>query len=114
MMSIGPRTFVRFYEDSKIASYSATCDVGPSEMVDTVLLKQNIDLPIIAKGNSGIPWFKEGKIVYSGKPEIMSGYALMAFAAGPKIISGCCVQRLDIFERCKTQKKAHFGRIFRR
>ena len=40
MMSIGPRTFVRFYEDSNLASYGANCDVGPSEMVDTVLLKK--------------------------------------------------------------------------
>tara|TARA_B100000963_G_C22556662_1_gene639343 strand:+ start:81 stop:1088 length:1008 start_codon:yes stop_codon:yes gene_type:complete len=93
MMGIGPETFVRFCEDSNLFSYGANCGVGPSEMVDTVLQikkNQNIDLPIIAKGNCGIPAYQEGKIVYSGTPEIMSRYALMAFTAGAKIIGGCC------------------------
>ncbi len=68
IMSIGPRTFLRFCEDGNLASYGGNCGLGPSKMIDTVLLKkQNIDLPFIAKGNSGIPSFKEGKIVYSGK-----------------------------------------------
>ena len=93
MMGIGPETFVRFCEDSNLSSYGANCGVGPSEMVDTVLQiknNQNIDLPIIAKGNCGIPAYQEGKIVYSGTPEIMSRYALMAFTAGAKIVGGCC------------------------
>ena len=93
MMGIGPETFVSFCEDSNLTSYGANCGVGPSEMVDTVLqIKkyQNNDIPIIAKGNCGIPSYQEGKIVYSGTPDIMSRYALMAFKAGAKIIGGCC------------------------
>ena len=39
-VSISPRTFVRFYEDSNLASYGANCDVRPSEMEDTMLLKK--------------------------------------------------------------------------
>ncbi len=65
-MGIGPETFVRFCEDSNLASYGANCGVGPSEMVDTVLQikkNQNIDLPIISKGNCVIPSYQEGKIV---------------------------------------------------
>ena len=93
MMGVGPETFVHFCEDNKLISYGANCGVGPSEMVDTILqLKkyQNDNIAIIAKGNCGIPSYKEGKIVYSGTPEIMSTYALMAFKAGAKIIGGCC------------------------
>ena len=93
MMGISPETFVRFCEDSNLASYGANCGVGPSEMVDTIFqIKkyQNDDLPIIAKGNCGIPSYQEGKIIYSGTPEIMSRYALMAFTAGARIVGGCC------------------------
>ena len=93
MMGISPETFVRFCEDSNLASYGANCGVGPSEMVDTIFqIKkyQNDDLPIIAKGNCGIPSYQEGKIIYSGTPKIMSRYALMAFTAGAKIVGGCC------------------------
>ena len=93
MMGIGPETFVRFCEENNLTSYGANCGIGPSEMVDTILqIKkyQNNDIAIIAKGNCGIPSYQEGKIVYSGTPEIMSRYALMAFKAGAKIIGGCC------------------------
>ena len=93
MMGIGPKTFVRFCEDNNLKSYGANCGVGPSEMVDTISQikkHQNNDIAIIAKGNCGIPSYQEGKIVYSGTPEIMSIYALMAFKAGAKIIGGCC------------------------
>ena len=93
MMGVSPKSFVRFCEDNNLTSYGANCGVGPSEMVDTILqIKENQtnEIPIIAKGNCGIPSYHEGKIVYSGTPEIMSTYALMAFKAGAKIIGGCC------------------------
>ena len=51
---------------------------------------QNINTPLIAKGNCGIPIYHEGKIVYSGTPSVMSDYALLAFKAGAKIIGGRC------------------------
>ena len=93
MMGVDPKTFVRFCEDNDLTSYGANCGVGPSEMVDTILqIKENQtnEIPIIAKGNCGIPSYHEEKIVFSGTPEIMSTYALMAFKAGAKIIGGCC------------------------
>ena len=93
MMGIDPENFVQFCEKRTLSSYGANCGVGPSEMVETVLKmkkSQITDTPIIAKGNCGIPRYQEGKIVYSGTPNIMSDYALMAFKAGAKIIGGCC------------------------
>ena len=93
MMGVSPKSFVGFCEDNNLTSYGANCGVGPSEMVDTILqIKENQtnEIPIIAKGNCGIPSYHEGKIVYSGTPEIMSTYALTAFKAGAKIIGGCC------------------------
>ncbi len=93
MMGVSPESFVRFCEANNLTSYGANCGVGPSEMVDTILQikkHQNNEIPIIAKGNCGIPSYQEGKIVYSGNPEKMSAYALMAFKAGAKIIGGCC------------------------
>jgi len=93
MMGIDSENFVQFCEDRKLSFYGANCGVGPSEMVETVLqIKkcQKIDTPIIAKGNCGIPHYQEGKIIYSGTPEVMSDYALLALKAGARIIGGCC------------------------
>jgi 5-methyltetrahydrofolate--homocysteine methyltransferase len=44
----------------------------------------------VAKANCGIPEFIDGEIVYSGTPEIMASYAVMARDAGARIIGGCC------------------------
>jgi methionine synthase I (cobalamin-dependent) len=71
------------------------CGVGASEVVATVLnLKASASAGsepvIVAKANCGIPEFIDGKIVYSGTPEIMADYAIMVRNAGARIIGGCC------------------------
>ena len=45
---------------------------------------------LVAKANCGIPEFVDGEIVYTGTPEIMANYAVMARDAGARIIGGCC------------------------
>ena len=45
---------------------------------------------LVAKANCGIPEFIDGEIAYSGTPEIMANYAVMARDAGARIIGGCC------------------------
>jgi 5-methyltetrahydrofolate--homocysteine methyltransferase len=47
-------------------------------------------LPVIAKGNAGIPKYHDGHIHYDGTPELMGEYAVLARDAGAKIIGGCC------------------------
>ena len=45
---------------------------------------------MVAKGNCGIPEFVDGKICYSGTPEVMACYARMARDSGARIIGACC------------------------
>ena len=110
MMGVDPETFVRYCEDVNFTAYGANCGVGPSEMVETIFRmkkSQKKDSAIIAKGNCGIPSYQDGKIVYSGTPEIMDAYALMAFKAGAKIIGGCCgTTPLHIESMRETLEKA--------
>jgi 5-methyltetrahydrofolate--homocysteine methyltransferase len=47
-------------------------------------------LPLIAKGNAGIPKFVHGHIHYDGTPELMADYAVLARDCGARIIGGCC------------------------
>ncbi|HMT14798.1 MAG TPA: homocysteine S-methyltransferase family protein, partial [Aestuariivirga sp.] len=44
----------------------------------------------VAKGNCGVPQYKDGHIHYSGTPELMADYARIALDAGARIIGGCC------------------------
>jgi 5-methyltetrahydrofolate--homocysteine methyltransferase len=48
----------------------------------TELLNANSGLPIIAKGNCGIPQYVDGEIHFHGSPELMAQYALHARDAG--------------------------------
>lgn len=72
--------------------FGANCGVGASDLLRTVLGFEaaGATLPIIAKGNAGIPKYHEGHIHYDGTPELMAEYAVMARNCGATIIGGCC------------------------
>ena len=73
-------------------SFGANCGVGASDLLRTVLgfASQGSDLPLIAKGNAGIPKYHDGHIHYDGTPELMADYACLARDCGATIIGGCC------------------------
>ncbi|MEL7093536.1 MAG: betaine--homocysteine S-methyltransferase [Pseudomonadota bacterium] len=73
-------------------AFGANCGTGASDMLRTVLgfSATNTALPIIAKGNAGIPKFHNGHIHYDGTPELMGRYAQLARNCGAQIIGGCC------------------------
>src|SRR5690606_10160990 len=73
-------------------AFGANCGVGAADLLRTVLgcLAAGPDLPVIAKGNAGIPKYHEGHIHYDGTPELMAEYAVLARDAGARIIGGCC------------------------
>ena len=68
----------------------ANCGVGVSDLLRTLKEMTLSRKPLIAKGNAGIPKFKEGKIYYDGTLEVMADYACLARDLGVKIIGGCC------------------------
>ena len=91
MMGVSPHEFVSFIKKQHcVFAYGANCGVGPSDLIRTLLGFEELSLPIIAKGNAGIPKYADGKIRYDGTPELMASYACLARNAGAKIIGGCC------------------------
>ena len=93
MMGLTPKDFgalVRRFPRQPVA-IGANCGVGASDLLRTVLgLAQATDLPVVAKGNAGIPRYVDGHIHYNGTPELMADYAVMARDAGARIVGGCC------------------------
>jgi 5-methyltetrahydrofolate--homocysteine methyltransferase len=73
-------------------AFGANCGVGASDLLRTVLgfAGAGSDLPLIAKGNAGIPKYVDGHIHYDGTPELMAEYAILARDCGARIIGGCC------------------------
>ena len=73
-------------------AFGANCGVGASDILRTVqgIAHAGADLPLVAKGNAGIPKYHDGHIHYDGTPELMGQYAVLARDSGAKIIGGCC------------------------
>jgi 5-methyltetrahydrofolate--homocysteine methyltransferase len=76
-----------------LAAFGANCGIGPAQLVESVLGLARAAGPddlIVAKGNCGIPAYRDGDIHYDGTPEVMADYACLARDAGARIIGGCC------------------------
>jgi 5-methyltetrahydrofolate--homocysteine methyltransferase len=74
-------------------AFGANCGIGPAQLVESVLGLARAADPgdiIVAKGNCGVPQYREGQIHYDGTPEIMAVYACLARDAGARVIGGCC------------------------
>lgn len=91
LTSEGMVDMVHGLENTPLA-YGANCGTGASDLLRTVLgfNAKGGHLPIVAKGNAGIPKYHEGHIHYDGTPELMAEYAVMARNCGATIIGGCC------------------------
>ncbi len=75
------------------AAFGANCGIGPAQLVQSVLglaAAAEADDLIVAKGNCGIPQYRDGLIHYDGSPAVMAEYACLARDAGARIIGGCC------------------------
>ena len=73
--------------------FGANCGIGPAQLLHSLLSFRTVrdtDDIIVAKGNCGVPEYRDGKIHYSGSVEIMASYARLARDAGADIIGGCC------------------------
>ncbi len=94
MMGITPKAFGALAASlaTQPVAIGANCGTGASELVATVLgiTEARPDAVVVAKGNCGVPQYRDGHIHYSGTPELMADYARIALDSGAKIIGGCC------------------------
>ena len=73
-------------------AFVANCGVGASDLLVSVLAMtdRTPEAAVAAKGNCGVPHFVGSEAVYSGTPELMGSYAVLAADAGARIVGGCC------------------------
>ena len=94
MMGVTSTTLVEIVNGmaEKPLAFGANCGVGASDLLRTVLgfVAAGPAVPVIAKGNAGIPKYVDGHIHYDGTPDLMADYAILARNCGAQIIGGCC------------------------
>jgi 5-methyltetrahydrofolate--homocysteine methyltransferase len=92
MMGLMPDQLSSVLETEPVAplAQGANCGVGAPDILVTVLSMAGAGIPVVSKGNCGVPHFVGTEIVYSGTPELMARYAALAVDAGAQIVGGCC------------------------
>lgn len=92
MMGLAPKDFGAWWHDHQIAGLGANCGIGPSDVVQAAgeVHSAAPDAVVIAKGNCGIPLYKDEQLVYPTGPEAMADYAELAVRSGASIVGACC------------------------
>ena len=93
MMGVSPQQAVEALSELDLAAMGANCGNGPAEIeyVIEAMVRENPDLPLIAKSNAGIPRLVGGsELIYDGTPIVMAGYAYRVRKLGARLIGGCC------------------------
>jgi methionine synthase I (cobalamin-dependent) len=95
MMGITPQAAVDLFRrlPRQPLAFGANCGSGPGQLLATLIdlgVAAGDGAVLVAKGNCGIPEYRDGQICYSGSPEVMADYARLARNCGARIIGGCC------------------------
>jgi 5-methyltetrahydrofolate--homocysteine methyltransferase len=91
VMGVDVKTMVKELEKAGADIIGTNCGNGIESMVDIVkAIKKETNRFIIAEPNAGLPELKDGKIIYSGTPDVMCSYVVPLIEAGANIVGGCC------------------------
>jgi 5-methyltetrahydrofolate--homocysteine methyltransferase len=115
MMGVTPSEIIAFHGQLSPVpiAFGANCGTGAAEVVAAVINMKNaadasgLRPVIVAKANCGIPEYRDGKIVYTGTPELMARYATLVHDAGATIIGGCCGTTPDHVRRMREALEQH-------
>ncbi len=67
------------------------CSVGPAVTLDAIEeMAEEVDLPLSAQPNTGMPRNVSDRKIYMASPEYMARYARRLVNAGARFIGGCC------------------------
>jgi len=92
MMGLAPRAAAATVASQAIPpiAIGANCGVGAPDILVSLTEMRDAPIPLVTKGNCGVPHFEGTEIVYSGTPQLMANYARLAIDGGARIIGGCC------------------------
>ncbi len=97
MMGVAPAEFGTWATGTSTVAVGSNCGVGPSDIVQAArdIRSAADDVIVIAKGNCGIPLYKDDALTYPSGPEVMGDYAELAVRSGARIVGACCGSSFD-------------------
>ena len=99
MMGIAPASLADWWlsHNAPSVALGANCGVGPSDVVQAASAITAVapEAVVVAKGNCGIPLYKDEALTYPSGPQDMAAYTELAVRAGARIIGACCGSGFD-------------------
>jgi 5-methyltetrahydrofolate--homocysteine methyltransferase len=109
MMGVTPEQAFETLSSFNVVALGGNCGNGPEEIIEVInkMSSLNNGKPLVAKANAGIPELVQGQAVYRASPETMADYAIKSYAAGARIIGGCCGSTPDHITAIKGALSTH-------
>lgn len=91
IMGIDAKTAAIKLQEFGANAIGCNCSTGPQDMLKVIKeLKENTNLPILAKPNAGIPELIDGETVFNMEAKEFADYAVEFVENGISFIGGCC------------------------
>ncbi len=100
MMGLAPGDFLGIARSVSppLVAYGGNCGTGAPDLLAGLLpISEQLTSAevFVVKANCGLPQLIDGQVCYTGTPELMAEYAIMARNLGARIIGGCCGTTAD-------------------
>ncbi|MBS1962195.1 MAG: homocysteine S-methyltransferase family protein [Bdellovibrionales bacterium] len=110
---ISPESCVAIAEGFHADVVGANCSVGPDAMVRVIeRMKRFSQLPLCAQPNAGMPKLVNSQTVFPLDANAMASYVESFFAAGARILGGCCGTTPDYIRLLRQVRDAKHGELF--
>lgn len=110
---ITPESCVAIAEGFHADVVGANCSVGPDAMVRVIeRMKRVSQLPLCAQPNAGMPKLVNSQTVFPLDASAMAGYVESFFAAGARILGGCCGTTPDYIKLLRQVRDSKKGELF--
>ena len=110
VMGTDVETAIRGLEEAGADVIGSNCGNGIVNMVHVAEQFLGMTaLPVIIRSNAGIPFLKDGAIVYPESPEFMAEQSRALLTMGVNIIGGCCGTTPDHVAALRQARDAFLG-----
>jgi 5-methyltetrahydrofolate--homocysteine methyltransferase len=110
---ISPESCAAIAEGFHADVVGANCSVGPDAMVRVIeRMKRVSQIPLCAQPNAGMPKLVKSQTVFPLNAEQMAGYVERFFAAGARILGGCCGTTPDYIKLLRQVRDSKAGELF--
>lgn len=110
---ISPESCVAIAEGFHADVVGANCSVGPDAMVRVIeRMKKVAQLPLCAQPNAGMPKLVNGQTVFPLDASAMGAYVESFFAAGARVLGGCCGTTPEYIKLLRQVRDSKHGALF--